>query len=108
MSHNMVSAFGFCVQLLQHLKKVHFKTKEGEEVYFDENGDPPARYELVNWQQNSKGQTEFVTVGLYDASFPVEERLILNNVSIVWAQNTQQVNTQPINFQVQRQNIAVN
>ncbi|XP_061072490.1 extracellular calcium-sensing receptor-like [Conger conger] len=77
--------------LLQHLKKVHFKTKDGEEVYFDENGDPTARYELVNWQQNSKGQTEFVTVGLYDESSPMEEHLTLSNVSIVWAQNAKQV-----------------
>ncbi|XP_064158567.1 extracellular calcium-sensing receptor-like [Anguilla rostrata] len=78
-------------KLLQHLKKVHFKTKEGEEVYFDENGDPAAKYELVNWQQNSKGEIEFATVGFYDTSFPVEERLTLSNVSIMWAQNTQQV-----------------
>ncbi|XP_053356918.1 extracellular calcium-sensing receptor-like [Clarias gariepinus] len=35
---------------LQHLKNVHFKSKEGEEVYFDENGDPPAKYEIINWQ----------------------------------------------------------
>ncbi|XP_036392200.1 extracellular calcium-sensing receptor-like [Megalops cyprinoides] len=78
-------------KFLQHLKKVRFKTKEGEEVYFDENGDPAAKYELVNWQENSKGQTEFVTVGLYDASLPEEEHLTLNNVSIVWAHKGQQV-----------------
>ncbi|XP_036392201.1 extracellular calcium-sensing receptor-like [Megalops cyprinoides] len=78
-------------KLLQHLKKVRFKTKDGEEVYFDENGDPAAKYELVNWQENSKGQIEFVTVGLYDASVPANERLMLSNVSIVWAQNKKQV-----------------
>lgn len=83
------------MQLLQHLKKVRFKTKEGEEVYFDENGDPAAKYELVNWQENSNGHVEFVTVGLYDASLPVEERLILSNVPIVWAHNTQEVSHSP-------------
>uniref|UniRef100_A0AAR2K9R2 G-protein coupled receptors family 3 profile domain-containing protein n=1 Tax=Pygocentrus nattereri TaxID=42514 RepID=A0AAR2K9R2_PYGNA len=35
---------------LEHLKRVRFKTKEGEEVYFDKNGDPVAKYELLNWQ----------------------------------------------------------
>uniref|UniRef100_A0A3B4CGY1 G-protein coupled receptors family 3 profile domain-containing protein n=1 Tax=Pygocentrus nattereri TaxID=42514 RepID=A0A3B4CGY1_PYGNA len=28
--------------------KVRFKTKEGEEVYFDKNGDPVAKYEIIN------------------------------------------------------------
>uniref|UniRef100_A0A4W4FXR5 G-protein coupled receptors family 3 profile domain-containing protein n=1 Tax=Electrophorus electricus TaxID=8005 RepID=A0A4W4FXR5_ELEEL len=31
---------------LEQLKMVRFKTKEGEEVYFDKNGDPAARYEV--------------------------------------------------------------
>ncbi|XP_064159319.1 extracellular calcium-sensing receptor-like [Anguilla rostrata] len=79
------------VKFLQHLKKVRFKTKEGEEVYFDENGDPPAKYELVNWQENSQGQIALVTIGLYDESLPMEKHLTLTNVSIVWAQNAKQV-----------------
>uniref|UniRef100_A0AAY5EM96 G-protein coupled receptors family 3 profile domain-containing protein n=1 Tax=Electrophorus electricus TaxID=8005 RepID=A0AAY5EM96_ELEEL len=34
------------LQFLEQLKMVRFKTKEGEEVYFDKNGDPAARYEV--------------------------------------------------------------
>ncbi|XP_062861027.1 extracellular calcium-sensing receptor-like [Trichomycterus rosablanca] len=76
---------------LEHLKKVRFKTKEGEEVYFDENGDPPAKYEIINWQLNKEKQNEFVTVGLYDSSAPALHRLSVNMTSIVWVQNTKQV-----------------
>ncbi|KAK2847796.1 hypothetical protein Q7C36_009478 [Tachysurus vachellii] len=76
---------------LEHLKKVHFKTKEGENVYFDENGDPPAKYEIINWQKTKENQYEFVTVGLYDSSVPAQNRLAVNMSSIVWAQNTNQV-----------------
>ncbi|XP_060778997.1 extracellular calcium-sensing receptor-like [Neoarius graeffei] len=76
---------------LQHLKKVHFKTKEGEYVYFDENGDPPAKYEIINWQKTKEHQYEFVTVGLYDSSVPAQNRLAVNMASIVWAKNRNQV-----------------
>ncbi|XP_053534313.1 extracellular calcium-sensing receptor-like [Ictalurus punctatus] len=76
---------------LEHLRKVRFKTKEGEEVYFDKNGDPLARYEVINWQKSKEHQYEFVTVGLYDSSFPAEDRLAVNMASIVWAQNLNQV-----------------
>ncbi|XP_053534297.1 extracellular calcium-sensing receptor-like [Ictalurus punctatus] len=76
---------------LEHLKKVCFKTKDGEDVYFDENGDPPAKYEIINWQKIKESQYEFVTVGLYDSSVPGKNRLAVNMASIVWAQNTNQV-----------------
>uniref|UniRef100_A0A8C1VS78 Olfactory receptor C family, h1 n=1 Tax=Cyprinus carpio TaxID=7962 RepID=A0A8C1VS78_CYPCA len=43
-------------------------------IYFDQNGDPTARYELVNWQKNGAGETTFITVGHYDASLPSEQQ----------------------------------
>ncbi|XP_061915978.1 extracellular calcium-sensing receptor-like [Entelurus aequoreus] len=33
-----------------HLQRVSFKNKFGDNVFFDENGDPPASYDLINWQ----------------------------------------------------------
>ncbi|MGH0143042.1 UNVERIFIED_CONTAM: hypothetical protein FKN15_077586 [Acipenser sinensis] len=72
-------------QVVHYLKNVNFTTKNGENVYFDENGDPTARYALVNWQLNKENITQFVTVGLYDASLPEEQQFIMNNISIVWA-----------------------
>ncbi|XP_041120340.1 extracellular calcium-sensing receptor-like isoform X2 [Polyodon spathula] len=71
-------------QVLHYLKTVHFTTRNGESVYFDKNGDITARYELVNWQLNKKGKTQFVTVGLYDASLAEGRQFIMNNISIVW------------------------
>ncbi|XP_058244097.1 extracellular calcium-sensing receptor-like [Hemibagrus wyckioides] len=76
---------------LEHLKKVRFKTKEGEDVYFDQNGDPPAKYEIINWQKSKENQYEFVTVGLYDSTVPAQDRLAVNMALITWAQNTNQV-----------------
>ncbi|XP_041127033.1 extracellular calcium-sensing receptor-like [Polyodon spathula] len=72
-------------QVVHYLKNVNFTTKNGENVYFDENGDPTARYALVNLQRNKESITHCVTVGLYDASLPEGQQFIMNNVSIVWA-----------------------
>ncbi|XP_029700187.1 extracellular calcium-sensing receptor-like isoform X1 [Takifugu rubripes] len=77
--------------ILQHIKKIRFKTKEGDEVYFNENGDPPAKYEIINWQPTENGNVEFVPVGLYDASLPADRQLTLTNRTLVWAQNSEQV-----------------
>ncbi|XP_039675108.1 extracellular calcium-sensing receptor-like [Perca fluviatilis] len=97
--HNILSCNKTCnktVQLdpytiLQRLKKIKFNTKEGDEVYFNENGDPAAKYEIINWQPTEHGIVDFVTVGLYDASLPADKQLNLQNKSFIWAQNSQQV-----------------
>uniref|UniRef100_A0A3B4FMC4 Extracellular calcium-sensing receptor-like n=1 Tax=Pundamilia nyererei TaxID=303518 RepID=A0A3B4FMC4_9CICH len=98
--HNIVSCNKACsnkVQLdpftiLQHIRKSHFTTKEGDEVYFDENGDPAAKYEIINWQPKENGVVEFVTVGLYDISLAPEKKLNFQNKSLIWARNSKLVN----------------
>ncbi|KAK2847348.1 hypothetical protein Q5P01_010347 [Channa striata] len=77
--------------ILQHTRNIIFKTKEGDEVYFNENGDPPAKYEIINWQPTEKGIVDFVTVGLYDASLPADKQLNLYNKSLIWPHNSRQV-----------------
>ncbi|XP_060779027.1 extracellular calcium-sensing receptor-like [Neoarius graeffei] len=78
-------------QVVNKLKKLHFTTTVGEEVHFDENGDPAARYELLNWQQGKNGEIVFVKVGFYDGSLQTHLQLSLNNISIAWAHNKAQV-----------------
>ncbi|XP_061073588.1 extracellular calcium-sensing receptor-like [Conger conger] len=72
-------------QMVNYLKGVHFTTGTGEDVFFNYNGDPIAQYELVNWQHNDVGETEFVTVGYYDASLPIGQQFSMNPTNIVWA-----------------------
>ncbi|XP_076853459.1 extracellular calcium-sensing receptor-like [Brachyhypopomus gauderio] len=79
------------VTFLEHLKRVRFKTNEGEEVYFDKNGDPTARYEIINWQTSKDRQHEFVTVGLYDSFLPAHDRLAVNMTIVIWARSSNQV-----------------
>ncbi|XP_038149416.1 extracellular calcium-sensing receptor-like [Cyprinodon tularosa] len=77
--------------ILKHIQKINFKTKEGDEVYFNEDGDPPAKYEIINWQPKENGMVDFVTVGLYDASFPAAKQLNLQNKSIIWTHRSTEV-----------------
>ncbi|XP_017163664.1 extracellular calcium-sensing receptor-like [Poecilia reticulata] len=77
--------------VLQQLQKIHFKTKEGDFVYFNDNGDPPAKYEIINWQPRENNTVEFVGVGIYDASLPEDRQLSVKNMSLIWAKNSLQV-----------------
>ncbi|XP_067364236.1 extracellular calcium-sensing receptor-like [Channa argus] len=77
--------------ILQHLKKIIFKTKDHDDVFFNENGDPAAKYEIINWQPGENGIVDFVTIGLYDASLPADKQLSLQNKSLIWTQNSKQV-----------------
>lgn len=79
------------LQVLNALREVSFFTETGEKVLFDQNGNPAARYDLLNWQQGEDGTTQFVKVGFYDASLQTEFQLSFNNISIVWAKNLHQV-----------------
>uniref|UniRef100_A0A8B9GQB5 G-protein coupled receptors family 3 profile domain-containing protein n=1 Tax=Astyanax mexicanus TaxID=7994 RepID=A0A8B9GQB5_ASTMX len=68
-----------------------FVSRTSQKVFFDENGDPAAKYEIINWQTTKEHQHEFFTVGLYDSSFPPHDRLAVNMATIRWAQNRDQV-----------------
>ncbi|XP_031754164.1 extracellular calcium-sensing receptor [Xenopus tropicalis] len=37
-------------QLLHYIKNVNFKTRDGRQIFFDSAGNPPAVYDIVNWQ----------------------------------------------------------
>ncbi|XP_075892387.1 extracellular calcium-sensing receptor-like [Nelusetta ayraudi] len=69
-------------QVLSQLKKVNF-TQNGHDVSFDVNGDPVARYELVNLQKGKSGTIELVAVGLYDASMPEGQEFHIHR-NITW------------------------
>uniref|UniRef100_A0A3B3U5Z9 Olfactory receptor C family, h1 n=1 Tax=Poecilia latipinna TaxID=48699 RepID=A0A3B3U5Z9_9TELE len=72
-------------QVVKYLQDINFTVESGENVYFDENGDPAAIYELVNWQRSPAGDVVFTTVGKYDASHPDGNQLTMNGVNITWA-----------------------
>ncbi|XP_076591320.1 extracellular calcium-sensing receptor-like [Chaetodon auriga] len=76
-------------QILAQLKKVNF-SQNGYDVSFDANGDPVAKYEMVNWQTTESGSIELVTVGLYDASLPVGQEFRINR-NLTWVEGGTEV-----------------
>ncbi|XP_062328984.1 extracellular calcium-sensing receptor [Osmerus eperlanus] len=72
-------------QVLLQISRVNFTMPSGERVFFDQNGDPTATYELVNWQRDKHGETVFVTVGNYDASLPEGRQFTMNGLDMTWA-----------------------
>ncbi|XP_039283583.1 LOW QUALITY PROTEIN: metabotropic glutamate receptor 2 [Nilaparvata lugens] len=51
--------------LLSHLRKVTFTGLSGDKFHFDENGDGPARYNIIHFKQISPGNFQWVNVGQY-------------------------------------------
>ncbi|XP_069464696.1 vomeronasal type-2 receptor 1-like [Ambystoma mexicanum] len=71
-------------QVLHYIRKVWFQNKDGDEVFFNRNGEVPARYDIVNWQRRSDGGMRQVTVGRYDHSAIYGRNLVINNSVIHW------------------------
>uniref|UniRef100_H2ZVZ5 G-protein coupled receptors family 3 profile domain-containing protein n=1 Tax=Latimeria chalumnae TaxID=7897 RepID=H2ZVZ5_LATCH len=71
-------------QLLHYVKNVHFKDTEGKDVFFDENGNPPPMYDILNWQMTEDGSLKYVKVGSFDFSAPKGQDLIIQENAIMW------------------------
>ncbi|XP_034780734.2 extracellular calcium-sensing receptor-like [Acipenser ruthenus] len=71
-------------QLQHYIQKVSFTNSLGEKISFDENGDPIASYDVMNWQRGADGKIWFVTVGLYDTSEGAGNELVINEEAIIW------------------------
>ncbi|XP_070685477.1 extracellular calcium-sensing receptor-like [Pempheris klunzingeri] len=78
--------------VLEHIRYVNFTTPNGAKVFFDENGDSVAQYDLVNWKMKEDGSVEIVNIGQFDTSFPEGKKFKLkDNAKIVWGGNSNEV-----------------
>ncbi|KAJ3591265.1 hypothetical protein NHX12_009211 [Muraenolepis orangiensis] len=71
-------------ELSQYISGVNFTTPLGEQLYFDENGDPPASYDILNWHVTPQGKVEFVNVGHFVSSEGSGGQFHMDMDRIVW------------------------
>nr|XP_034992723.1 extracellular calcium-sensing receptor-like [Zootoca vivipara] len=71
-------------KLLHYLRKVRFKNKVGEEVSFDQHGDPPALFDVLNTRFPSMKQFQAVPVGQIAFSPSQGEELKVDDSAIMW------------------------
>uniref|UniRef100_A0A3P8VZ02 Olfactory receptor C family, n1 n=1 Tax=Cynoglossus semilaevis TaxID=244447 RepID=A0A3P8VZ02_CYNSE len=60
----------FCKSVGEKLQRVHFVNTFGDSIFFDENGDPPASYEVINWQLRD-GEVHHVSLGHFASAVNV-------------------------------------
>lgn len=68
----------------KYLMNTSFVSKFGEEVHFDENGDPPGRYDIMNFQRfegegDENATYAYVKVGSWNNGV-----LVMNDTNIYW------------------------
>ncbi|KAF7645956.1 hypothetical protein LDENG_00195640, partial [Lucifuga dentata] len=66
-----------------HLQRVNFVNDFGDNVFFDEKGDPPASYDILNWQLIDE-QVQHVTVGHFSSTANKDYKLSIQEENIVW------------------------
>lgn len=62
---------------------MNFRNQFGDYVFFDENGDPPASYDIINWQLKN-GEVQHVTLGRFAAAESGDHQLSIQEERIVW------------------------
>ncbi|XP_069495785.1 extracellular calcium-sensing receptor-like [Ambystoma mexicanum] len=65
-------------QILHYLKKQHFTTHGGHEIVFDENGDAPAIFDIVNVHISQDDEFQVINVGKIDQSAPEGKKVSIN------------------------------
>ncbi|XP_043932109.1 vomeronasal type-2 receptor 26-like [Protopterus annectens] len=71
------------LKLQHYIKNVKFRNKNGQELYFDENGDSPALYEITNRQLISDS-LRYVKVGMYQQQQSGNSVFNINESAIMW------------------------
>ncbi|XP_071988980.1 vomeronasal type-2 receptor 26-like [Engystomops pustulosus] len=87
------------VWLNRYLKRLHFTSGSGDDIYFNKDGEVPRDLQLQNWFILSSdwreeipttvedAQALAVDVGTYNLSAPEDQRLVINDSQISWHQS---------------------
>ncbi|XP_078533859.1 vomeronasal type-2 receptor 26-like [Lissotriton helveticus] len=71
-------------KLNRFLRKIHFMTPSGDDFTFDDAGDVPGLYDIVNLVVYPNGTTKETHVGSFDTTATAGHELVINQSSIIW------------------------
>ncbi|XP_077169473.1 vomeronasal type-2 receptor 26-like [Paroedura picta] len=71
-------------ELHPYLKNVRFNNNAGQEVFFNENGDLEASFDIINWVMLRNSTFEKVKVGKMDPEAPSGQEFSINETVIQW------------------------
>uniref|UniRef100_A0A3P8YRS4 G-protein coupled receptors family 3 profile domain-containing protein n=1 Tax=Esox lucius TaxID=8010 RepID=A0A3P8YRS4_ESOLU len=71
-------------QIVHYLRTVKATTPVKESFHFDQNGDPPASYDIINWHVTPEGTTELVHVGYFLSSQESNSKFHIDMEKVVW------------------------
>uniref|UniRef100_A0A1B8Y802 G-protein coupled receptors family 3 profile domain-containing protein n=1 Tax=Xenopus tropicalis TaxID=8364 RepID=A0A1B8Y802_XENTR len=71
-------------QLNALMPHVAFRTSSGDQIYFRDNGDPPARYDILKWYFFGEGNKKSIKVGSFVTSRSDGDQLFVNNSANLW------------------------
>ncbi|XP_029441475.1 extracellular calcium-sensing receptor-like [Rhinatrema bivittatum] len=74
-------------QLLHYIRKTRFQNTMGREIFFDQKGNPPASYDILNWHLSSSGSFAYVNIGHYDSGAAGGQDIVINTSTIMWSDN---------------------
>ncbi|XP_043943553.1 extracellular calcium-sensing receptor-like [Protopterus annectens] len=78
-------------QLFHYVRNVRFRNKAGDLIFFDENRESRARYDIINWQTFPDGSLRTPLVGGYDSWALDGHELTINSNIIMWNTENKQV-----------------
>ncbi|XP_031747599.1 vomeronasal type-2 receptor 26-like [Xenopus tropicalis] len=70
-------------QLNQHLKKIHFRTNTGDEIFFNEKGEVLGHFDIINWNIFHNETVTTRHVGTFNSS--QSPGLAIDKEAILWA-----------------------
>ncbi|XP_053327754.1 vomeronasal type-2 receptor 26-like [Spea bombifrons] len=85
----MLNLYGY-PQLNNYLKKVHYKDSTGSEIFFDEKGELPVNYDIINQiiLLDGKQKEKILNrVGMFDPSLPDNQQIYIEVWNITWKNN---------------------
>ncbi|OCT79169.1 hypothetical protein XELAEV_18030269mg [Xenopus laevis] len=71
-------------QLNSLMQRLKFRTSSGDEIHVDNNGDQPARYDILKYYFLKIGNVKRIKVGSFDASKSDGNQLFFKNITSLW------------------------